>query len=54
MPCETDLVKSQGHVKGPDSVHVGSDDRDPSVAAFRVSEGKAPLQVHLKQTGLSN
>lgn len=43
------LVQSQGHLKGPHSVHVSSDDGDASVAALRVPEAEAPHQVHLKE-----
>ncbi|CAG5929139.1 unnamed protein product [Menidia menidia] len=42
------LVQSQGHLKGPHSVHVGGDDGDPPVAALGVPESEAPHQVHLQ------
>lgn len=47
MQCITYLVQSQGHLKGPHSVHVCSDDGDPSVGALGVPESEAPHEVHL-------
>ena len=41
------LVQGQGHLEGPHGVHVGSNDRDSSVAAFGVSEAETPHEVNL-------
>lgn len=42
-------MQSQGHLKGPYSVHVCSDDGDPSVAALGVPEREAPHEIHLER-----
>lgn len=42
-------MQSHGHLKGPNSVHVCSDDGDPSVAALGVPENEAPQQVYLQE-----
>lgn len=47
MQCVTNLVQRQGHLEGPHSVHVCSDDGDPLVAALGVPESEAPHEVHL-------
>lgn len=46
--CITYLMQSLGHFKGPHSVHVCSDDGDPTVAALGVPESEASHEVHLE------
>ena len=41
------LVQGQGHLEVPHGVHVGSNDRNSSVAAFGVSEAETPYEVNL-------
>ena len=41
------LVQGQGHLEVPHGVHVGSNDRNSSVAAFGVSEDETPYEVNL-------
>lgn len=48
MLCKNHLMQGQGHLEGPNSVHVCSDDGDSSVASLGVSEGETPQKIHLK------
>lgn len=41
-------MQGQGHLEGPNSVHVCSDDGDSSVASLGISEGETPQKIHLE------
>lgn len=43
------LGQSQSHLEGADSVHVGCNDGDSSVASLGVPEGVTSHQVHLEK-----
>lgn len=41
-------MQGQGHLEGPNSVHVCSDDGDSFVASLGVSEGETAQKIHLE------
>lgn len=42
-------MQGQGHLEGPNSVHVCSDDGDSFVASLGVSERETPQKIHLEK-----
>lgn len=46
--CQSYLMQGQGHLEGPNSVHVCRNDGDSTVASLGVSEGETPQKIHLE------
>lgn len=47
-------MQSQSHLKGPDSVHICSNDGDSFVAPLGVSESETSQKIHLKKQEKNN